>query len=1857
YISYSKLIYCKNDEQLGNLSYQSPEVIDKKKPYTIATDVFTIGVILLEALLQRKLKGMEYLKLKTQNLMSVFPDIQNEQNHEFITEILSKMVEPNVSQRSQPLVLLQLLNKFRIDEKLLKLVKIKQNIEIQDIEHQNFSKQEQLVQKVQNKKKQVKQNKISDDEEEQEMYQNKQVKFDQIENENKQIKNTINQQIQPAIEISQSPQIIKGGKKTQYYTQIQQDIKQNKQTEITELPQIQITNNNSGEQKVTYMEIEQENNKKVKKSVDKKQKKNKNDKNKQLDQDINNEAQNCIIQVDIKQLILNQILMSQIKKNEIQIQKYNDCLRQNPQVQNDLKQLIQQLKQKKQYISKNQVDNFHIEDYQPFYENYEDEYDKEIKIIDIKNIPQQKNYGVVEIELKYISAIEEEILKLGEFLQKCQKMRFLTLNVEFSSHYHEGYEYSKRRDLCEDLLAKQLDQCFNLVSLNLDLNVHNEGEKYIGNFIGQCKNLCFLKLKLNVSNTLDSIFSDVVKRVPYISKRLSQCQNLVNLDLYLSNITKLDLFKIGKSFTKLENLNFLNFDLSLCQLAQGYLKFANYLQNCKSIITLQLHFRSADMSFQDLKHILISLESLQYMKFLKLDLSSNELNGIAYENELEGIRYKSLTDLTLDIPNNLSQQQLNKIIRSFKSCENLNSLHIDLRGNNFKRGSQANEICFYELKNLTHLSLISAKIFCLLFETDSIDMSFYKCKQLISLNLKISFFQINNEDLDYIGLNLQKCQNLNSLKLDLSECELGKVALDNFGISLSQCVKINSLDINFKANKIGQTHAQVIGQIITNLQNLIELKLNLSDSQIRQKGLNFISQGLEKCKNLSSLSLDLSNSMISVNALKQLAQSLKQNKKIKSFSLKINRNKLSIEAVSSITAILNDHLDIKNLSLSLSFSIVVEAQSKIDQNRVAIEILNNDQIQKINHKKLEKCKQILENFTDDKYFIQFVQSIEDLEYGNVAIVTQIYETNLALILENNNFTMSQIHALTYQLLKGVLLLQEKGIVIKEIQPQNILYSSSKNQFLLTYHRFSKFIESSKKEYQKRNLNYLSPQVIDKIKPYTTSLKVDEKQLKLLKKEIIIQCKEEEVKQEYQQLLETENLLETEQQNTKQENIQKKGQVKQEEQNLLQAYSQFVKDYKQANKLIDQDEGVSQTPQYEKQNLFKNTNLKSGFIKQNNLKQIELQEIDQHYNKEYSISQQKIKIKSKQSDDEIQANASQAKFLTSSNKKKEKLMDLQDSAKKLVSEFNMKPSMIEDQIDIQKNEKEIKIDKIKDINKAENYEIVNFDFRENWLDVEGLKYIGSSLERCQNIKNLELNFEKNNLGQQGFKDFALSLSKCINYEFLDINLRQIFFKIKQFIYQCMNSQNNIGINEAELIGQSISKLQNIKHFNLNLDSNKVGKEGIKSIAQGLETCINLTQLSLNLSKINMKLSSVNVLAYCLKKCTKIFDLSLNLSRNKLQNQAAKSIGVIFSQSLNLKKANLYLEGNSLDNIGLNDISVHFQNCQSLVSLNLSLKKNKLGFLGLEDFTLSLSKCINFQYLEINFSQNNIGGNGATFLGQRSDGAKSIALGQKACINLTQLVLILSKNNLTLNSLQLLASCLKKCTKIYDLNLDFSWNKLQNQAASCIGTIYSKLLNIKKASLHLEGNCFDKLGLDDISSHLQNCKSLVHLNTRRFISSYQAAQRQSLEGINSLADVIEEYHQTIMQKMKESKNAIELQSESETDKLQGENKDIISELDGDEFHGCNFQKSFEKAQKVINCLKIKMKNQNNHYTYAIFKGTKHDQVKYCFRQKLDYYMHFYCLNDDQILTLENQSFLIISIYISIFSLYQLGLRDQT
>ncbi|KAL4484507.1 hypothetical protein ABPG74_019684 [Tetrahymena malaccensis] len=115
------------------------------------------------------------------------------------------------------------------------------------------------------------------------------------------------------------------------------------------------------------------------------------------------------------------------------------------------------------------------------------------------------------------------------------------------------------------------------------------------------------------------------------------------------------------------------------------------------------------------------------------------------------------------------------------------------------------------------------------------------------------------------------------------------------------------------------------------------------------------------------------------------------------------------------------------------------------------------------------------------------------------------------------------------------------------------------------------------------------------------------------------------------------------------------------------------------------------------------------------------------------------------------------------------------------------------------------------------------------------------------------------------------------------------------------------------------------------------------------------------------------------------------------------------------------------------------------------------------------------------------------------------------------------------------------------------------------------------------------------------------------------------LNSLADIIEYYNQIIQKKMKQQSQSIQ---QIQSIQHQLPISEPLSELDCDEYHGWNFEKSLEKAWKAVYDFKMEMKDSKNHCCYAIFKGYEYDQVKYCFGQKLDYYRHFYCLNEEQI-----------------------------
>ncbi|KAL4478490.1 hypothetical protein ABPG74_006725, partial [Tetrahymena malaccensis] len=104
----------------GNLKYMSPEIAHNIKPFTNKIDVFSIGQILVEFLLQRKLSFSEFLKLKEHNLLDIIPELKKHQNYQFVEEILANMVCYESKQRLKPMKLVQKLNKFQVDVQSLK---------------------------------------------------------------------------------------------------------------------------------------------------------------------------------------------------------------------------------------------------------------------------------------------------------------------------------------------------------------------------------------------------------------------------------------------------------------------------------------------------------------------------------------------------------------------------------------------------------------------------------------------------------------------------------------------------------------------------------------------------------------------------------------------------------------------------------------------------------------------------------------------------------------------------------------------------------------------------------------------------------------------------------------------------------------------------------------------------------------------------------------------------------------------------------------------------------------------------------------------------------------------------------------------------------------------------------------------------------------------------------------------------------------------------------------------------------------------------------------------------------------------------------------------------------------------------------------------------------------------------------------------------------------------------------------------------------------------------------------------------------------------------------------------------------
>ncbi|KAL4484704.1 hypothetical protein ABPG74_019881 [Tetrahymena malaccensis] len=125
--------------------------------------------------------------------------------------------------------------------------------------------------------------------------------------------------------------------------------------------------------------------------------------------------------------------------------------------------------------------------------------------------------------------------------------------------------------------------------------------------------------------------------------------------------------------------------------------------------------------------------------------------------------------------------------------------------------------------------------------------------------------------------------------------------------------------------------------------------------------------------------------------------------------------------------------------------------------------------------------------------------------------------------------------------------------------------------------------------------------------------------------------------------------------------------------------------------------------------------------------------------------------------------------------------------------------------------------------------------------------------------------------------------------------------------------------------------------------------------------------------------------------------------------------------------------------------------------------------------------------------------------------------------------------------------------------------------------------------------------------------------------QILRNSQRQDIFDLVNALEEYQKVLKEKVKQSSTKYQQQQLTQ-DQIQSQEPNV--QLACDEQNGWNFQKSAEKAQKIIINLQEYSKNKDNHYSFVLFKGNKYDQSISKVGNSTCLLKNFLCLNENQI-----------------------------
>ncbi|KAL4484564.1 hypothetical protein ABPG74_019741 [Tetrahymena malaccensis] len=120
--------------------------------YQLQVDTFSVGIIILQALLGDSLKPMQILKLKSYLIENVIPNLKNQPNYDFIQNIVSQMIHYEQQNRLEPLKLIQILKSYKIEQDCLNQLvfpqKLKQSASLQQQSVVQQSNSQQIDQQI-----------------------------------------------------------------------------------------------------------------------------------------------------------------------------------------------------------------------------------------------------------------------------------------------------------------------------------------------------------------------------------------------------------------------------------------------------------------------------------------------------------------------------------------------------------------------------------------------------------------------------------------------------------------------------------------------------------------------------------------------------------------------------------------------------------------------------------------------------------------------------------------------------------------------------------------------------------------------------------------------------------------------------------------------------------------------------------------------------------------------------------------------------------------------------------------------------------------------------------------------------------------------------------------------------------------------------------------------------------------------------------------------------------------------------------------------------------------------------------------------------------------------------------------------------------------------------------------------------------------------------------------------------------------------------------------------------------------------------------------------------------------------------